>query len=360
MDDPASDDSKCPASDDSKRMPTLDCLRGIASFAVAWFHFTNGNPAFLPAGWLKASGTWGWLGVQMFFVISGFVIPYSLYKSRYSLKNFSRFLVKRVSRLDPPYVAGIFLVVAMAYLSATSSSFRGARPHFTFSQLALHLGYLNSVAGKPWVNPVFWSLGVEFQYYLLIGCMFPLLVDRRLTVRMGALAALLMPGMFIPKDAFVFVHLPFFVLGILVFQRKIGLVPQQWFAALAILAAALAWVRSGPEAVSVGVITAAFIAWVNIGNRILAGLGLISYSLYLVHVPIGGRVINLGTRFAHSLPSQCLVLAGAVAASIISSFLMYLAVERPSQRLSACITYRTRQTASGSAFKVAASASPQS
>ena len=85
---------------------------------------------------------------------------------------------------------------------------------------------------KPWVNPVFWSLGVEFQYYLLIGCIFPLLVNRHLAVRVVALAALLMPGMFIPKGALVFVHLPFFVLGILVFQRKTGLVTQPWFAAL--------------------------------------------------------------------------------------------------------------------------------
>ncbi len=88
-------------------------------------------------------------------------------------------------------------------------------------------------------------------------------------------------------------------------------------------------------------------------------MGLISYSLYLVHVPIGGRVVNLGTRFAHSLPLQCLVLAGAVAVSIFSAFLMYLAVERPSQRLSARITYRNRRAASESAFKVAASASLQ-
>ena len=52
-----------------ERLPQLDALRGVASLAVCWFHLTNGNAAFLPDGWLKNSGLYGWLGT----------ISYSLY-----------------------------------------------------------------------------------------------------------------------------------------------------------------------------------------------------------------------------------------------------------------------------------------
>lgn len=83
---------------ENNRVSTIDALRGIASLAVCWFHLTNGNPKFLPDGALKASGAYGWLGVEAFFVISGFVIPFSLYRSGHELKDYPRFLYKRVVR----------------------------------------------------------------------------------------------------------------------------------------------------------------------------------------------------------------------------------------------------------------------
>jgi peptidoglycan/LPS O-acetylase OafA/YrhL len=64
----------------SDRIVTVDALRGVASLSVAWFHLTQPNPALAP-GIIKSSGAYGWLGVHIFFVISGFVIPYSLDKA---------------------------------------------------------------------------------------------------------------------------------------------------------------------------------------------------------------------------------------------------------------------------------------
>ncbi|MEO6725174.1 MAG: acyltransferase family protein [Blastocatellia bacterium] len=110
----------------TKRIHTLDALRGIASLAVCWFHLTNGNPAFLPDGWLKLSGKFGWLGVEMFFVISGFIIPFSMRRAGYSIGDFPRFILKRIVRLDPPYLVAIVLTIGLAYLSSLAPGFRGA------------------------------------------------------------------------------------------------------------------------------------------------------------------------------------------------------------------------------------------
>src|SRR5215467_12962304 len=67
------------------RLPTLDALRGLASLAVMWFHFTKHAMPEIGDGALRLTGKYGWLGVQVFFVISGFVIPYSLQRANYSI-----------------------------------------------------------------------------------------------------------------------------------------------------------------------------------------------------------------------------------------------------------------------------------
>ena len=59
---------------------SLDNLRGIASFMVAFFHFSAGNRIFLDEdNILRVIGRFGWSGVEIFFIISGFVIPFALY-----------------------------------------------------------------------------------------------------------------------------------------------------------------------------------------------------------------------------------------------------------------------------------------
>ena len=122
------------------RLAVIDLLRGIAASAVAWFHFTRGNPRFLPEGALRSSGAYGWLGVEVFFVISGFIIPFALYKEGYQLRlHWKRFIAKRLIRLDPPYLACIVVAVALSYASAATPGFKGEPPDFTWTQAGLHL-----------------------------------------------------------------------------------------------------------------------------------------------------------------------------------------------------------------------------
>jgi len=65
---------------------SLDLLRGLASVAVIFFHFTHGNKGYLSTdNFLYVIGRYGFLGVDVFFVLSGFVIPYAMYRGRYKL-----------------------------------------------------------------------------------------------------------------------------------------------------------------------------------------------------------------------------------------------------------------------------------
>src|ERR1700759_1148473 len=101
-------------------------LRGIASLMVCYFHLARGNPRFLPdSSIVKQSASFGWSGVEVFFVISGFVIPFSMYQKKYTLSNFFVFFKKRIIRIEPPYLISVIMVVALNFLSAQSPSFRG-------------------------------------------------------------------------------------------------------------------------------------------------------------------------------------------------------------------------------------------
>jgi peptidoglycan/LPS O-acetylase OafA/YrhL len=65
--------------------------------------------------------------VEIFFVISGFILPYSLWKGGYVRRDYGKFILKRVVRLDPPYFGAIILALTAAYLTSLSPSIGAPR-----------------------------------------------------------------------------------------------------------------------------------------------------------------------------------------------------------------------------------------
>ena len=329
---------------DHGRLETLDCLRGIAAFSVLWFHLTNGNPEFLPQGILKSSGTYGWLGVEVFFVISGFILPYALRRANYQPNDFFRFVWKRILRLDPPYLVCIAVVIVLGYASTLMPGFRGLPFHFDLKATALHLGYLNALFDYEWLNPVFWTLAIEFQFYLLVALIFPLINHPALAVRTGICALLAAATFLLPSGNLVFHYLFLFLLGIWAFQIKSGLSQGAGLQAIGwVLLAAGTWLTLGGLIALAGTATGLLIVHTRLNSRWLLFLGQISYSLYLLHVPVGGRVINLGSRFAEGPLAQMVVLALAVGASVGAAFLFHRWVELPAQRWSSSVRFRGAQ-----------------
>ena len=99
-------------------------------------HYANairGDAAF--EGW----NVLGLYGVSVFFVISGFVIPYSLYRGGYRLPQYGKFVLKRIIRLDPPYLVTIILILALGFLSRVLPYAKVGEFHVTATQVFLHL-----------------------------------------------------------------------------------------------------------------------------------------------------------------------------------------------------------------------------
>ena len=322
----------------SSHIPVLDVLRGVAAVAVCLFHFTNGNPSFLPeADPVRRAGSFGFLGVEAFFVISGFIIPYSLSLRGYRLRDAPGFLIRRLKRLDPPYFACILLVLALHRISAMVPGFRGPPLDLGWPQLLAHVGYLNAILNYDWLSPVFWTLALEFQFYLFVAIVFPLLVHPRGVVRAGTLLLVAVAGFAGSGNSALLPHwLPLFAIGVLTFEAYTGRLNRPVSLLLLAVASIATWVVIGPLHWGAGLATAVAIA-VSGPREMprslapLAGAGALSYSLYLLHVPFGMRVINLATRLPSVPVYRYAAVLLALAVSLGAAYLFWRWIERPSQ-----------------------------
>ncbi len=326
----------------SQRLHTINVLRGVACLWVVWYHFTLTHPILA----LQSSGAYGWLGVPMFFVISGFIIPHTLALADYHLRDYGIFLLKRVVRLDPAYLVTIAGILILGYLDRFAPGFKGPSLfHPSLPQVFLHLGFLNTLFDYPWLNVVFWTLAVEAQYYLFIGLTFPALVSRNWYVRIGMLLVLAASALLLTSGKFFFRYSFLFMLGFLTFYYRSQHLKRWPFLASVAIAGLGAWYTLGLPTALAGVATACAIAFLEINSSIMIFLGSISYSLYLCHLPIGGRMQRLFDKFVPGTAGSLLGLAAAIGSSLVAAWLLHRIVERPSQLWSSAIGYRSRQVA---------------
>jgi peptidoglycan/LPS O-acetylase OafA/YrhL len=316
------------------RIDIVNALRAFAAIFVAWGHFSLGQ-----GRWLNWSGKYGYTGVYIFFVISGFIIPYSLFRGGYTLRNFGRFVFKRAIRLYPPYLISIPVTIL-----ATNLIMRPLAPaaaiHVGGRQLLDHLFFLNDLTGRSWINVVYWTLAIEWQWYLLAGLLFGLMVNRNVLVRFIPVAIAMVSYFLCTSDRIVPHTLPIFLVGVFVFQHKIGVIGRGRMLALI---AAMLWAMRGPTGwlvAGISVATGLVIAFVSFRHRIADFLGDVSYSVYLLHLPIGVGLIGW---LSHLLPFSgsylgVLDVAG-MGASIAAAAVLYHWVEKPAQEMSSRLRF---------------------
>ena len=326
------------------RIEIVERLRGLAALAVAWFHFTNANDAFPTLGWLRASGTYGWLGVESFFVISGFIIPYAMLRAGYHTADWPTFLAKRLLRLEPSYLVAILVTLALWWISSRSPNFTRHPP--TAAQVLLHVGYLPALFGYAWLDTGYWTLAIEFQYYIFVAVSFGCLAHPSARMRFACFVASCVLPFAVISDNLVFRYLGLFALGTVTFWWHSGLVTHRGYLVFLAAAAGVTTATLGPAVALVGAGTTLLIAY---GNRLrwsaMAWMGTLSYSLYLVHGPVGERVVNLGARYARAPMAQVAVMMAAVGVSVGAAYVLYRLVDLPALGASAALHYRRRNLA---------------
>ncbi len=341
----------------SRRLVELDVLRFVAAFAVMAFHFMAASRSlwdefptklFEPVARLT---TLGILGVELFFLISGFVILMSVWGH-----TVGEFAVSRVSRLYPAYWFSVLVIFIMYRFSGVG----GFDPKLSDGEYLLNLTMFQGAFGVGHAGGVFWSLWVELRFYVLVA-LFSLvgITLRRCLVFLAAWTGLALLAEFTQNETLVFVFMPrqapYFIAGMAFFlihrfgARSGALVPWLMVAAgygMSLYAAmervgervrlvGIARYPAPPEAVVVAItlvyllMAAVALGWLRwVRWRRLVALGALTYPLYLLHQTVSAVLIPAYRDVVDPWP-----LAGiTMAVSIVLAYLIYRLVDKPGQR----------------------------
>ncbi len=151
--------------------PALDGLRGIAIILVLFHHFTILKPVSAVDRWIADAALIGWSGVDLFFVLSGFLITGILIDARGSDRYFSSFYARRTLRIFPLYYLIVFLsLVVLPRLPAWFDLLAGAgapREQWPYWLYLTNFAVASRNAFLHGVLDVTWSLAIEEQFYVI-------------------------------------------------------------------------------------------------------------------------------------------------------------------------------------------------
>jgi peptidoglycan/LPS O-acetylase OafA/YrhL len=348
-------DRKCtPVTKETRaRFTLVDGLRGLAAVSVVLYHAVEGNHitalySAMPET-MRALLENGNSGVAIFFVLSGFVIAHSLDGQTLTGWSAGRFMAKRSVRLDPPYWVAIGMTMLFSTLAAAVVKGRPIE-EYSLPQIVAHVFYLQDLLGFQNINPVFWTLCFEVQFYLVFAL---LLLTRSSKMMLAAFVmSLLWPLRICPEYHGLFTSLWYgFLLGVGAYfsWKKTRLVP--WFLAYtAVIVGAGAYRRDVfmivCAATSLILLISAlsnklttFLNW-----RWLQFLGTISYSLYLVHNPITGASFRVGYLLTNRTAlTEAIWWMTSTLACVLTATIVWAVIEKPSMKLSKILTRSRKQ-----------------
>lgn len=162
-----------PLGTDAARIPVLDGIRGLAVLMVLAYHTLFTNSEAIGAAWLNGTRSWLWAGVDLFFVLSGFLISGILLDTKTGPRYFRNFYLRRTLRIFPLYYGvlfGVLVILPLAFYLLGK-----ARPEFLETVIPRQLwlwtymqNWLQSTAEHTLPGfGHFWTLAIEEQFYMV-------------------------------------------------------------------------------------------------------------------------------------------------------------------------------------------------
>jgi peptidoglycan/LPS O-acetylase OafA/YrhL len=323
----------------SRRLLELDALRGIAAIGVVLFHYLvafvdiyDRPTEIFP---LFRYFRYGSHGVELFFIISGFVIFMSLERTN----NSSDFIFGRFSRLYPTYWTAVilsFTVVTIARLPDLQIDLKDALVNLTMLQEFLNV---------PHIDGNYWTLEVELSFYVIMLFLHVTKILRRVNLVAISWLILISTNLLLEKlnifsieprikTFLILDRAHFFIIGMLlykIFSNKN--VSHKYFIICICLLFSL--LKGGVESLLfASLFTAIFIAVIKgklvfINQKFLLFLGTISYSLYLTHLQLGLVTIKTLERLGVNLN---IGIAVALCLAILVATAITFFIEQPAIR----------------------------
>lgn len=334
------------------RFYEIDFLRFVAALSVVFFHYTYRGYAadnYSPIPFLEIGRftRYGYLGVQLFFVVSGYVILLSVQG-----KTLRQFFISRLTRLYPAFWVAVTLTFVIKRLFADASM--PPMLHAGFGQYIFSMTMFQEFFGITAIDGVYGTLTIELCFYFLISLLIGYKLLRHLDLfLLFWLGLCLLPVLVKIADSstlftilFFPTNAPFFAAGMLFFlmQDPSGRSNLRYGLLLAFYVLAL---RSGSEQVNWlvghyhdefsrlvvwGITTLIFAVFflitrrkLSLNYKHLASLGALTYPLYLIHSDIGFVFFHrVGQQY-----NKYLLLGGTLSVMLLLAYLINRLVEKP-------------------------------
>jgi len=333
------------------RLYVIDGIRLAAALMVALHHYAGTNRVNQPGNavwdrpvsdlmpsWFRVA-SFGWIGVEIFFVISGFVICMSCWG-----RTPKDFFVSRVIRLYPAYWC------AVVFTTAVLAALPGVWERLPLREVLFNLTMLQEGSGIPNVDPVYWTLWSELRFYLLFLVVVAMgLTYRRVVVFccVWGVAAMLAPVSKFPL--LVLAANPtgawYFIAGLALYLMHRfgpdlllwGILAMAWLMGQLELGERVEFEQVSSWRGAVVIYTAFLLLMVAVAlgctDRVrwkwLVTAGALTYPLYLTHYMAGTAIID---RLRGGLDPRLLVVA-VIAGFLVLSWLIHRLVERPVARM---------------------------
>ncbi len=325
------------------RVNEIDLLRFLAALAVVFYHYSfrgyvSDGMSAMPYPLLAPVSKYGYLGVELFFMISGFVILMTASKGR-----MRGFVISRVVRLYPAFWACCTITFAVTLAIG--------EPRFSASlgQYLVNMTMLSGFVGVESIDGAYWSLFVEIGFYMLVGLVMILgrihQAQSFIILWLVASLALEIFQVSILRYLLITQYAAFFIAGATYYfiwskglsPTRIGIVVVSWWLAMYQSIGELVDFEEDYNTPISGYIVAAIITvffavmmlvslgrtgWFGRRRWMLAGA--LTYPLYLLHQHIGFMIFNV----AYPQVNPHVLLWGAIAGALLSAYAVHVLVER--------------------------------
>lgn len=321
-------------SKNKERIENIDLLRGVAIVFIVLYHYTaHYSPDYLfrSDNWTSGISKHLWVGVDIFFILSGYCIAMTIFQSQ----NYIEFLMRRFARIYPAYV--FCALITLIFYSLFDLPGREVDWYTGF----MNLIFANFVPGLnfKYIDGVYWMLIVELKFYIFFGIIYFFFKDLNKSIITWVIFSIFLNIVILFDDNIVRTitsispHANWFLVGLIIFSLKEKKLLMYFLTILFVISNII--VNERFNGYELPFILIVFLIWLvlklklNFRLSLISKIGLISFSWYLLHNSIGIIII----REINKLGAENLSVIIAIISTLLMAICSFKFIETPMKKI---------------------------